>query len=102
MPRATIKGQTQEFTKDTTILHAARSLSIEIPTLCHDDRLKPVGACRLCVVSIKGWPHLAVACHTPLADGMEIDTESQEARRELPGVLSLLAHRYLRDAIAHA
>lgn len=90
MPRATINGHTQEFTEDTTILHAARSLGIEIPTLCHDDRLKPAGACRLCVVSIKGWPHLAVACHMPLADGMEIDTESREAREERRGVLSLL------------
>jgi len=81
MFRVTINGQTHEFEEDTTILHATRSLNIEIPTLCHDDRLKPAGACPLCVVSIKGWPHLAVACHRPLADGMEIETESQEPRR---------------------
>jgi formate dehydrogenase major subunit len=99
MPRATINGDTREFEEGCTILEAARSLGIEIPTLCHDDRIKPAGVCRLCVVSIKNQPYLAVGCRTPLTDGMIIDTESREAREERHGVLALLAHRYPREPI---
>jgi len=99
MIKAMIDGQSREFKDGSTILQAARSLGIEIPTLCHDDRLRPAGVCRLCVVSITGRPQLAVACHTPLAAGMEIDTQSREARAERRGVLYLLAYRYPKNAI---
>ena len=51
---AKVNGQSYEFKADSTILAAVGSIGIEIPTLCHDDRLKPYGACRLCVVAIKG------------------------------------------------
>jgi formate dehydrogenase major subunit len=99
MFQATINGQTHEFQEGSTILEAVRSIGIDIPTLCHDDRLKPYGACRLCVVAIKGTPHLVISCHTPLVDGMEIETDTAEIQREREGVLRLLAHRYPRAAI---
>ena len=69
---------------------------IDIPTLCNDDRLDPVGACRMCLVEIKGRAHETVSCTTTLADGMEVETHSepiesarkwnlQNARRQLSG-----------------
>jgi formate dehydrogenase major subunit len=100
MLRATVNGKNHEFTDGSTILEAVRSLGNEVPTLCHDDRLKPVGACRLCVVAVNGWPHPVVSCHTPLTEGMEIETETPELLAERQGVLSLLAHRYPKDAIS--
>ncbi len=64
--------------KGTTILQAAQSVGVGIPTLCHDRRLIPFGACRLCVVQQKGKSELLPACFTPAKEGMEIVTHSPE------------------------
>ena len=52
----TIDGRDVSAGPGTTILHAARAAGIDIPTLCQDDRLEPIGACRLCRVQIEGRP----------------------------------------------
>ncbi len=99
MPAVSINGQKYRFTEDTTILAACRQLGLEIPTLCHDVRLKPSGACRLCVVEVKGWNRHATACNTALSDGMEIETHSapvEDVRRTL---LELLAYDYPAEAV---
>ncbi|MCJ7783003.1 MAG: molybdopterin-dependent oxidoreductase, partial [Desulfobacterales bacterium] len=67
-----------EVDKGKTILEAAQSGGIRIPTLCHDRRLIPFGACRLCVVQQKGKSELLPACFTPAKDGIEIVTHSPE------------------------
>ena len=54
MMNVTIDGRDIEVAEGTTVLEAAKALGIVIPTLCHDDRLKPFGACRLCIVEIAG------------------------------------------------
>jgi NADH dehydrogenase/NADH:ubiquinone oxidoreductase subunit G len=69
MIRATMNGQTHEFEEHTRIREAARIA-----------RLQSAGVCRLGVVSTKGHPSLATACHTPLVDGVKIATEGQAAR----------------------
>ena len=51
-----INGREIEFQKGKTILEICREAGITVPTLCHDDRLKPYGGCRLCIVEIKGMP----------------------------------------------
>jgi formate dehydrogenase major subunit len=99
MLRATVNGKAYEFRDNCTILEALRPLGIEVPTLCHDQRLKAAGACRLCVVEVKGWAHPVISCHTPLSEGMEIETQSAELENERKGVLALLAHRYPREAV---
>ena len=73
-----------EVDKGKTILEAAQSVSIGIPTLCHDRRLIPFGACRLCVVQQRGKSELLPACFTPAKEGMEVVTQSpqiSESRR---------------------
>ncbi|HUL23207.1 MAG TPA: molybdopterin-dependent oxidoreductase [Thermodesulfobacteriota bacterium] len=67
-----------EVSKGMTILEAAQSVGIGIPTLCHDRRLIPFGACRLCVVQQKGKSELLPSCFTPAKEGMEIITHSPE------------------------
>jgi predicted molibdopterin-dependent oxidoreductase YjgC len=64
--------------KGSTILEAAQLAGIQIPTLCHDRRLIPFGACRLCVVQQKGKSDLFPSCFTPAKNGMEILTHSPE------------------------
>ena len=60
-----------------TVLEAARENGIEIPGLCHLDGLGDVGACRLCLVEVKGSPKLAPACVTTVKEGMEVFTRSE-------------------------
>jgi NADH dehydrogenase/NADH:ubiquinone oxidoreductase subunit G len=69
-----------------TILEAARQSGIDIPTLCFVDDLPPIGACRLCVVEVEGSRTLVASCHTPITEGMVINTHSPkvlQARRLL-------------------
>lgn len=84
MGRAEINGKTIEFSEGTTILTAARSIGVDIPTLCHDDRIKPVAACRMCLVEVKGSAQQLASCKTLLSDGMSVETHSaglEQARR---------------------
>ena len=67
-----------EVEKGRTILEAAQLAGVRIPTLCHDRRLIPFGACRLCVVQQKGKSELLPSCFTPAKEGMEIITHSPE------------------------
>ena len=91
MINATINNQTGEFEEGCSILEACRSLRIDIPTLCHDDRLKPIGTCRMCLVEVSGKPHPVTACHTALEDGMVILTHSSTIENERRSLLRMLA-----------
>jgi predicted molibdopterin-dependent oxidoreductase YjgC len=73
-----IDGIDVEVEKGKTILEAAQLAEIRIPTLCHDRRLIPFGACRLCVVQQKGKSELSPSCFTPAKEGMDILTHSPE------------------------
>src|ERR1051325_8638931 len=61
---------------DESILEIARENGIFIPTLCHLDGLGDIGACRLCLVEIKGSNKLVPACTTVVQEGMEIFTDT--------------------------
>jgi predicted molibdopterin-dependent oxidoreductase YjgC len=79
-----INGREIEFESGQTILEVARRNHIDIPTLCHLKGTTPTGACRICVVEVKGARTLLAACATPAAAGMQVQTESApvvEARR---------------------
>ena len=82
--------------KGTTILDAAASVGIKIPTLCFLKDLNEIGACRVCIVEIKGKDALVAACNTLVAEGMEIYTNSKRvmnARRTNVGLI-LSQHDY--------
>lgn len=93
MLRVTINDQACEFADGTRILDALRSLGVTVPTLCHDDRLAPVGACRLCVVELADRGRTVAACTTPLEDGMRILTHTQRLEDHRRTNLRLLAER---------
>jgi predicted molibdopterin-dependent oxidoreductase YjgC len=86
----TINNQRVVAEEGSTILEAARSAGIAIPTLCHHPDLTNVGACRMCVVSVEKARGLQTACTTPAMEGMVVDTESQEAREARKFVLEML------------
>ncbi|HYG57998.1 MAG TPA: 2Fe-2S iron-sulfur cluster-binding protein [Symbiobacteriaceae bacterium] len=93
----TINGRRVEASPGQTIMAAADAAGIAIPRLCHNPLLKPSGACRLCVVQVKGARSLVASCTTPVAPGMEIETESEtvvDSRRE---TLDLLVSNHPLD-----
>ncbi len=73
-----------------TILELALANGIEIPNLCHDPRLKPTGACRLCLVDVAGQRGPVPACTFEITDGMTIQTETEEIRAIRKTILELL------------
>lgn len=76
--RLTIDGKTAEVPFGKTILDAARSVGIDVPTLCQHDWVSPIGSCRLCVVKIKGLDGVVTSCTTPATDGMDVTTDDDE------------------------
>lgn len=75
----TVNGAEIQATAGTRLLDVLRDMGLDIPTLCHDDRLTPYGGCRLCVVERKdGRGGLIPSCSTPVQRGMVIETETPE------------------------
>ncbi len=83
MPKLTINGVPVEVEKGATVLEAARFLGFPIPTLCQDDGLSPVGACRLCLVEVDNGrrQQLVASCIYPAEDGLRVRTHSEKVER---------------------
>ncbi len=71
-----IDGRTITVPEGTSLWSAARELRIEIPVLCHEPDLEPVGVCRMCAVEVEGQRTLAASCVRPCAEGMKVHTHS--------------------------
>jgi formate dehydrogenase major subunit len=93
----TIDGQTVEVEPGTTIWDAARQAGIEIPVLCHDPRLPPVGVCRVCLVDV-GEKRLTASCTRAAEDGMEVTTHNEKIDDCRKGLVELLLSDYPLDA----
>lgn len=74
----------------STILQAAKSLDIEIPTLCYLEEVNEIGSCRLCVVELEGVEQLVTACNTKAKAGMQIKTQSKRVIEARKTVLELI------------
>jgi NADH dehydrogenase/NADH:ubiquinone oxidoreductase subunit G len=75
-----INGKETHTDAGMTILQAAQQIGIEIPTLCYIPELHATGVCRICVVEVEGLRTLVGACHTPVAPGMVVHTDSPKVR----------------------
>ena len=96
----TVDGKSVRIEKGSTLLEAARKAGADIPTLCHDERVKPYGACGMCVVECKGSPKLMRSCAIEAADGMEIITESDRINRARRFSLEMLLSDHTGDCKA--
>ncbi len=87
-----IDGREVKAEEGMTVLEAARSAGISIPTLCHHEKLEPYGACRLCLVELdmRGWKKLVVSCLYPVANDLVIITRSEKIDRIRKTILELL------------
>lgn len=76
MINLTIDGIKISVEEGTTILEAARANSITIPTLCYLKDINPIGACRICLVEVKGVRNLVASCVYSVSEGMEVSTNT--------------------------
>ena len=85
-----IDGKPVSALSDETILQVARENEIDIPTLCNLDGIESTGACRLCLVEIKGYNKLLPACVTKITEGMEVSTQSERLKKYRRMILELV------------
>ncbi|MCK4412492.1 MAG: (2Fe-2S)-binding protein [Candidatus Eisenbacteria sp.] len=93
--RLQIDGKDVVTREGATILEAARSAGIFIPTLCHHEKLEPYGGCRICIVEVelRGATTLVVSCVHPVEDDLVVRTRSERVDRIRKTLLELmLAH----------
>jgi iron-only hydrogenase group A len=92
-----INNQKVSVQEGTTVLAAAKTLNINIPTLCNHDDLCVAGNCRVCVVEQKGAKTLLASCATPASEGMEIMTNTLKVRNARKHVVELLLSEHRSD-----
>ena len=84
----------------SSILEAARSANIEIPTLCFLKDINEIGACRICVVEVKGARSLVASCVYPVSEGMEVFTNTPKVRESRRMTLELLLSNHNRKCLS--
>jgi iron-only hydrogenase group A len=82
-----------------TILDAAKSVGIHVPTLCHLKDLTPTGACRICVVEVEGQRGLIPSCAYPVYEGMVVETNSPRVRIARKTIVELLVENHPQDCL---
>ncbi len=87
-----IDGQKVKAQEGMTVLEAARSAGISIPTLCHHEKLEPFGGCRLCIVEAQGenWTKLLASCVYPVEENLVVRTRTAKVDRIRKTLLELL------------
>lgn len=93
----TIDGQSVAVPKNTTVLEAARSIGIDIPTFCWHPKLKSVGACRMCYVEIEKFPKLMVSCATDVMQDMVVYTNSDKVKQGRKAVIEFILANHPLD-----
>ena len=82
-----------------TILEAAKSVGISIPTLCHLKNLFPSGACRICSVEVEGMRGLIPSCAYPVNEGMVVETNTSRVRSARKTIVELLVENHPQDCL---
>ena len=95
-----INGRPYSVPKGSSILEAARYAGIEIPTLCYLKDINEIGACRMCMVEVKGARSLVAACVFPVNEGMEISTNTEKVRHSRKLTLELILSTHDRKCLS--
>lgn len=95
-----INGISVTVPKDSTIIEAARVAGINIPTLCYLKGLNEIGACRMCLVEVKGARSFAAACVQPATEGMEVFTNTKEIVDSRKNTLELILSTHEKKCLS--
>src|SRR3989304_6623774 len=97
----TIDGKAYQFGAGTTILDAAKSLGVEIPTLCHSDKISHYARCWVCTVELKrGRGGMVPSCATKLENSMVVELENKKVKESRKASLDLLLSDHFGDCYA--
>ncbi|MCY3024356.1 MAG: NADH-dependent [FeFe] hydrogenase, group A6 [Planctomycetota bacterium] len=97
MVTLTIDGRRVAAPAGTTIMAACETIGIHIPRLCYHPDLSLAGSCRVCIVDVKDMGFYMASCSTPVWDGMQVETTSQEIRRARRDIVELLLDNHPMD-----
>ena len=86
----------------TSVLEAARSAGIKVPSLCYLKDVNEIGACRICVVEVKGAKSLVASCVYPVSEGMEVQTNTEKVRHSRQLTLELILSNHRMDCLTCA
>ncbi len=100
MVNLTINGISVSVPEGSTILEAAKYANIDIPTLCYLKDANKIGACRICVVEVKGARGLAAACVYPVSEGMEVLTNTPKVREARKITLELILSNHEKKCLS--
>ena len=100
MVNVKINNKPYSVPKGSTILEAARYAGIEIPTLCYLKDINAIGACRICMVEVKGARSLVASCVFPVNEGMEIFTNTEKVRHSRKMTLELILSNHDRKCLS--
>ena len=100
MVNVKVNGIAVSVPKGATILEAARAAGVEIPTLCYMKEKNEIGACRICVVEATGARGLVTACVYPVAEGMEIKTNTPKVRAARKTTLELILSTHNKNCLS--
>ena len=95
-----INGREVSAPSGSTILEAARLANIDIPSLCYMKGINEIGACRICVVEVKGAKSLVAACVYPINEGMEVWTNTPKVLQARKKTLQLMLSNHKKDCLA--
>ena len=95
-----INGMDVSVPEGSTILEACRSINIEIPTLCYMKEINAIGACRICVVEVKGARSLVTACVYPVNEGMEVFTNTPRVLNARKNTLKMILSTHNRSCLS--
>ncbi len=100
MVNVTVNGIAVSVPKGSTILEAARYAGVEIPTLCYLKEINEIGACRICMVEATGARGLVTACVYPVAEGMEIRTNTDRVQKARRTTLELILSTHEKKCLS--
>ena len=95
-----INGMPLSVPKGISILEAARYAGIEIPTLCYLKDINEIGACRICMVEVKGARNLVTTCVYPVSEGMEVFTNTEKVRHSRKTTLELILSTHDKSCLS--
>ena len=90
MVKLTIDGQEVDVPRGTVIVDAAKTVGIEIPIFCYHEKMKPVAACRMCLVEIEKMRGLNPACAITVAEGMVVHTDTAAVVQQQKALLEMI------------
>ncbi|MCD6461111.1 iron hydrogenase small subunit [bacterium] len=92
-----IDGEKLNVPAGTSIMHAAEEIGIKVPRLCYHPQLSLEGACRVCIVEVKGIKNFVASCATPVQEGMEVTTTSPSIRQARRDIVELILDNHPKD-----